>query len=78
MIRPLKEIVSALLAATYFPVKDSFPRAPAKVDVPRLTFALPENDTASALAAQACTSLTTSLIAPGRPLRSAVPLRAKH
>jgi len=61
-------------------VKVSVPRAPAKVEVPPLTDAVPEKDTMVdiAAAAQARAPRTVNLIAPGAPLRTALPLNSTH
>ena len=79
-MRPLKEIVIAPLVLSKVPLNESVPRAPAKLEVPPVTLALPLNATELAFAADAhaCAPRTLNLIDPLRPLRTTLPLNATH
>ena len=79
-MRPLREIVTALVDRTYLPVNERVPPAWAKADVPPITFAWPENDTSleSAPAAHAFAPCVEIRIEPDRPLSVALPLNTTH
>src|SRR5580765_3657894 len=77
-MRPLNEIVTTRVRTSYVPVKDTVPRAPANLAEPRVTLARPVNDAPLAAPAHACPPRSESLIAPGRPLSRAVPVKSMH
>ena len=73
-------MVTASVCLRYVPVNEMVPRACAKVEVPPVIRALPENETlvAVALPAHACALLAASFSVPRVPLRTAVPLKTRH
>ena len=74
LIRPLSEIVTRPLSLLNLPLKDSRPRAPANVAVPRVTVAVPEKETLlPPPAAHALARWATSRSEPFLPESTALP-----
>jgi hypothetical protein len=78
-IVPLSEILTLPFALSKLPVKDSRPLAPAKVPVPPVTEAVPENETlVPPPAAQAWAFRARSLSEPLVPESTALPLKVRQ